>query len=212
MTLTRRIRLTVADDHSLFINGMQLLMQEEDWVEIIDIARDGRELLDILPGNPPDIVLLDINMPGINGLKAVQHIRSAFPAVKVIMLSTYNEDHLVEKAKLLGAKGYLLKNCQKEDLFRAIRMVASGLECWPFRAEKEANEFDEKDGFLRQFHITKRELQILALIKAAHTNQQIADRLFLSVYTVETHRKNIMQKLGLNSPAALIRFLLEHDL
>ena len=207
-----KVKIIIADDHTLFINGLQLLMKDEPWIEIIDIANDGRELLNILHKKVPDIVLLDINMPVMNGLNAVSFIKQTFPLVKVIMLSTYNEDHLIEKAKKLGVNGYLLKNSNKEELFQAIQLVSSGHICFPYRPPKHENEFDAKDGFLKQFNITKREFEILELIKNNLTNQQIADKLFLSVYTVETHRKNMMQKLGLNAPVALMKFIIENNI
>jgi two-component system nitrate/nitrite response regulator NarL len=206
------VKIIIADDHTLFINGLQLLMKDEAWIEIIDIANDGKELLDILNNKVPDIVLLDINMPVMNGLNAVHFIKQAFPLVKVIMLSTYNEDHLIEKAKKLGVNGYLLKNSNKEELFQAIQLVASGHICFPYRPPKHENEFDGQDGFLKQFNITKREFEILKLIKSNFTNQQIADKLFLSVYTIETHRKNIMQKLELKNPSSLMKFIIMNNI
>jgi len=208
----KKVKIIIADDHALFINGMQLLMKDESWIELIGIANNGRELLDILHKQATDIVLLDINMPVMNGLSAVHFIKEAFPLIKLIILSTYNEVHLIEKAKDLGVNGYLLKNCNKEELFQAIQIVVSGHVCFPYHPTNLENEFDEKDVFLKQFNITKRELEILKLIKNNFTNQKIADKLFLSIYTVETHRKNMMQKLGLNSPAALMKFIIENNI
>jgi DNA-binding NarL/FixJ family response regulator len=207
-----KLRLIIADDHALFINGLQLLLRDEPWIEVIDIANDGKELLALLPKNVPDMVLLDINMPGMNGLNAIRHLRQSFPKIKVIMLSTYSEGHLVEKAKKLGANGYLLKNSNKEELFQVIRLVSSGHDCFPYRLQKETNEFDLEDAFLKQLNITGRELEVIALIKNNFTNQQIADKLVLSIYTVETHRKNIMQKLNLKTPGALMKFIMENNL
>jgi DNA-binding NarL/FixJ family response regulator len=207
-----KVKIIVADDHKLFINGLQLLMKDESWIEIIEIAHDGKELLDILHKNIPDLILLDINMPVLNGLNAVHYIKQAYPQMKIIMLSTYNEPHLIEKAKNLGVNGYLLKNSDKDELFHTIKLVNSGHLCFPYLSLQLENEFDSKDRFLKQFNITKREFEILELIKNNLTNQQIANKLFLSVYTIETHRKNIMQKLGLRSPIALMKFILENKL
>jgi two-component system, NarL family, nitrate/nitrite response regulator NarL len=207
-----KVNIIIADDHKLFINGLQLLIKNEGWIEIIDIAYDGKELLSILHKKVPDIILLDINMPILNGFSAVHHIRQSFPLMKIIFLSTYNELHLIEKAKSLGVNGYLLKNSNKEELFQAIQLVASGHTCFPYSLRKDTNEFDAADDFLKQFNITKRELEILGLIKTNITNQQIANKLFLSIYTVETHRKNIMQKLGLNTPGGLMKFIIENNI
>ncbi len=93
------IKIIIADDHSLVVKGLQLLLQQVDWIEVIDIAGDGMELLDILGKKTPDLVLLDINMPGLNGLETARHIRQRYASIKLLILSTYNEEHLIEKAK-----------------------------------------------------------------------------------------------------------------
>lgn len=201
------IRLIITDDHNLFIDGLKLLLKDEQDVEVAEIANDGKELLKILSGTRADIVLLDINMPNLNGLDTARIIKQNHPQVKIILLSTYNDEHLIEKAKKLGANGYLLKTTNKEELLQTIKLVASGQACFPYRQPQTKNEFDEKDDFLKQFNLTRRELEILQLIKREWTNQQIADKLYLSIYTVETHRKNIMQKLNLKSPLALHKFI-----
>jgi DNA-binding NarL/FixJ family response regulator len=206
------IKLIIVDDHRLFVDGLQLLLKDEPDLELTDIANDGKELLSILPNATADIILLDINMPSLNGLDAARIIRQSFPALKIIMLSTYNDEHLVEKAKALGTNAYLLKTTNKEDLLQTIRLVASGQACFPYRQPVTRNRFDENDDFLKQFNLTKRELEILALIKSNHTNQQIADKLYLSIYTIETHRKNIMQKLNLKSPLALHKFIADNNI
>jgi len=208
----KKIKIIIADDHSLFINGLQLLLKEESWIEITDIANDGKELLDILHNNQPDLILLDLNMPTMNGLEASRRIKQNYPNIKLIILSTYNEEHLVEKAKQIGINGYLLKNCNREELLHAMSLVINNQSSFPYFAPKENNLFDRDDNFLKQFNLTKRELGIMDLIKNGFTNQQIADKLFLSIYTIETHRKNIMHKLDLNTPAALMKFIIENNL
>ena len=208
----KKIAITIVDDHELFVNGIKLLLEKESWIEITGSANNGKELLTALRAKVPDIILLDINMPILNGFKAVNHIGQLLPKIRIIFLSSYSELHLIEKAKSLGVKGYLLKNSSKEELFQVIKLVASGQTYFPIREKNKSNEFETADDFLKQFHITKRELEILQLIKIDLTNQQIADQLFLSVYTVETHRKNIMHKLGLNTPGRLIKFIFENNI
>ena len=206
------VKIIIADDHTLFISGLRLLLQDEDWIEITDAAHDGRELLDVLRKTTVDVVLLDINMPQLNGLEAARHIKQNFPAIKLVVLSTYNEDHIVEKAKSFGVNGYLLKNCSKEELLQTIKLVMHGQTSFPYRPPAENRLFDREDNFLLQFNLTKRETELLQLIKAGLTNQQMADKLFLSVYTVETHRKNILQKLGLKNSVALMKFIMENNI
>ena len=208
----KQIKIIIADDHSLFINGLQLLLKGESWLTITGIANDGKELLDILAQSQPDLVLLDLNMPKINGLEASRYIKQKYPAIKLIILSTYNEEHLINKAKQIGINGYILKNCNRDELLQTVRLVMNNQSSYPYFEPKENNLFDEGDHFLMQFNLTKRELEIIQLIKNELTNQQIADKLFLSVYTVETHRKNIMHKLHLNTPVALLKFIIENHL
>lgn len=207
-----KIRIIIADDHELFVNGLCLLLADTPWVDVLDVAGDGRELLDILPRQVPDVVLMDINMPVMNGLDAIHYLRQDYPGVRVIILSTYNEGSLVEKAKRLGANGYLLKNSSKQQLLEALRLVTTGASCFPVKVQARKEVPVQEDSFLKRMNITPRELDVMRLIREGHTNQQIADKLVLSIYTVETHRKNLMQKLGLKTPAALMKFILENEL
>lgn len=210
--MQKPVSVIIADDHLLFIEGLKSLLCTEEGITILDVANDGRELLALLAHKHPDVVLLDINMPLLNGLDALRYIKQAHPALKIIMLSTYHEDHLIEKAKQSGAHGYLLKNCNRDELIQTLYLVNEGNTCFPYRLPKATFSVNEPDHFLKRFDLTKRETEVARLIKEGHTNQQIASHLFLSLYTVETHRKNIMHKLGLNKPGALLKFLLENDL
>lgn len=201
------IKTIIADDHALFVNGLMMLLAQEPSIDLIGEASNGRDLLELLHIAAPDLVLLDINMPVINGIETARYIRQTNAEVKLIMLSTYDDDHLIERARQVGVNGYLLKNSSKEELMQTIRVIMNNQTAFPYRRPKDENVFDREDGFLKPYHLTKREREILGLLKDNYTNQQIAEKLFLSVYTVETHRKNIMQKLNLKSPAALIKFL-----
>jgi len=209
----KKISVIIADDHTLFINGLRMLLENEPHIEILAVASDGKELMGLLHNHTPDLILLDINMPGINGLEALKRVKTYHSHIKVIMLSTYNEEQLIEKAKTGGADGYLFKNVDKSELLNAMQAVVNDETAFPQKkAPAVNNSFDEPDAFLKQFQLTKRELELLQLIKQNNTNQQMADKLFLSIYTVETHRKNIMQKLQLKNPVELTRFILQYNL
>lgn len=210
--MKQTIKLVIADDHNLFIEGLMLLMKDVADVEIVSVANTVKELLDLMHMNYHEIILLDINMPGMSGLDAVKLIKRHYTGIKIIMLSTYNEEHVIEQAKTYGADGYLLKNANKEELLDAIRLVHKGQTCFPTPAAADHSLFNENDHFLIQFKLTKRERELLQFIKDSQTNQQIADQLHLSIYTVETHRKNIMQKLRLKSPGELMRFIFQNNL
>ena len=207
-----KLSVIIADDHTLFINGLCSLLQNEADIHIMEIAVNGREVLSLLHNHTPNLLLLDINMPGLNGFEVLKQVKAIYPKIKVIMLSTYNEEHLIEKAKAGGANGYLFKNAEKSELLQVMRLVAQGQSCFPYKQPVKNNGFDEDDEFLKQFHLTKREMELLQFIKQNYTNQQMADHLHLSIYTVETHRKNIMQKLNLKNPVELTKFMLQYNL
>jgi DNA-binding NarL/FixJ family response regulator len=206
------ITIIIADDHPLFADGLTKLLNDEADMQVLNIAANGRALINIITNSKPDIILLDINMPMLNGLDTLKKIKLDYPKIKILMLSTYGAEHLIEKAKSYGANGYLLKNANKEDLLQVIRLVAAGQSSFPYRINNMQNAFADEDNFLKKFNLTKRELQMLDLIKQGLTNTQIANTIHLSIYTVETHRKNIMHKLKLNSPAALMKFIMENHL
>jgi len=211
-TTTGKLSVVIADDHNLFINGLWMLLNDEPDIEVIDTAANGRELLSMLAKSQPQLLLLDINMPGMNGFDLLKQIRDVYPKISVVMLSTYNEEHLVEKAKAGGASGYIFKNAEKDELLQAMRLVGQGGHSFPAKQSANTSLFSESDPFLKQFQLTKREIELLQLIKQDYTNQQMADHLHLSIYTVETHRKNIMQKLNLKNPVELTKFILQYNL
>ena len=208
-----KIRIMLADDHPLFIEGLSMMLRREPDFELCGLANNGREVLEMLPTTHPDLILLDINMPKMNGLETIKYIKQSYPNVKIVMLSGYFDDAIIKEAKAKGANGYLLKSSQKDELIQTIKMVYSGaVFTTPQPDEPTHGEFLQNDKFLAQFNLTKRERELIQLIKNGMTNQDIAQNLHLSVYTVETHRKNIMQKLKLNSPGALMKFIIENQI
>ncbi len=208
-----KIRIMLADDHPLFIEGLTMMLGREPSFELCGVANNGREVLEMLPTTLPDMILLDINMPKMNGLETIKYIKQSYPSVKIVMLSGYFDDAIIKEAKAKGANGYLLKSSNKEELIQTIKMVYSGsVFSTPHHEEPAAGEFLVNDKFLQQFNLTKREREIIQHIKDGLTNHEIAETLHLSVYTVETHRKNIMQKLKLNSPGALMKFIIENQI
>jgi two-component system nitrate/nitrite response regulator NarL len=196
------VRIILADNHALFLDGIRSLLHPEKSLQVINTAADGRELLDLLTIEQPDIVILDINMAYMNGLEVTRRIKQLYPCTRILVLSSYNETHFISQARSNGASGYLLKNCNKDDLIHAIHLVHAGGSSFPGKGSHTDTTF------LKPYNLTKREMEVVQLISMQYTNQQIADNFHLSIYTIETHRKNIMQKLQLKTPAALIRFIL----
>ncbi|MBW8683226.1 response regulator transcription factor [Chitinophaga rhizophila] len=204
------LNVILADDHTLFADGIRALLEQVPHITVQGIASNGQVLIEMLHRHQPDLAILDINMPVLNGLEVTKVIRRDLPQVRTIILSSYNDPHLISLSLEYGADGYLMKTCNQYELLQGISLVMQGEKCFP-RVHKQAEQEAEHLPF-REFNLTRRETEILHLINQQFTNQQIATHLYLSIYTVETHRKNIMQKLHLKSPAALTRFLLEKGL
>src|SRR4051812_48149853 len=118
--MNNKIRIILADDHVLFLQGIKTLLDNNEIVEVLDVVNDGKELLDVLNVHKPDVILLDVNMPKLNGLEALRKINMQHSGINIIMLSTYNDEHLIQKSKEYGAKGYILKNTTKEELISSI--------------------------------------------------------------------------------------------
>jgi two-component system, NarL family, nitrate/nitrite response regulator NarL len=203
------INVIIADDHALFADGIRAILDQEQRIKVQHIASNGQELLDQLPLRQPELLLLDINMPILNGLEVTRRVKAMYPKVKVIIISSYTDAHLIAQAHHYGADGYLLKNCNRDELLQAIYRVMTGGITFP---HPPAPKPDSDNTLLKQYNLTRREIEILHFISREYTNQQIAGQLHLSIYTIETHRKNIMQKLQLRTPAALTRFMLEKGL
>ncbi|WP_200975097.1 response regulator transcription factor [Echinicola sp. 20G] len=207
------IRLVLADDHKMFAKGIANLLQDEEDMQVLDIFTNGRELVDFLKKNEVDVVLTDMNMPGLDGLGAIQQINKEKIKVKVIVLSMYDDEDIFKKCQKQGVDGYVLKDADPDELIYTIREVVDGHHVMHFeRVLKQVDEDQYYDAYKQKFKLSRRELQILSLIKEGHNNQAIADELFLSVYTVETHRKNIHHKLGVNTAIELMKKAIEMKL
>ncbi|GAB3812862.1 response regulator [Pontibacter rugosus] len=212
------IKVIVTEDHIILRQGLRLLLEKNDEIEVIGEASNGKELLEMLERSSVDIVLMDINMPVMDGFEATKKVREQFPDVKVIALSMLDMIPYVQKMLDCGASGYLLKTTGKDELHAAIKLVASGNSyiCGSI-AMKMLNKpmnADEQQGekLGEQIGLSKRELEVLALIAEGFTNAEIADKLFNSKRTVETHRQNILEKTQAKNTANLIKYAYEHKL
>lgn len=213
-------KILVVDDHPIFINGLIALLKGVEDYEVVDTANNGQMALDKIPTSKPDIILLDINMPILNGVDTMKILKDQFPNIKVIMLTMYNELRLIKELLEIGARGYILKNISREDLLKALDTVISGKPYLdPNVQEKMIQAMagsDEEKGDLEDAklveNITTRELEILQLIALGLTSQEISTRLFISKNTVETHRKNLLSKLNVKNTAALLKYAYKHNL
>jgi two-component system, NarL family, response regulator NreC len=207
------IRVVIVDDHALVRSGLRLLLEGEDDITVEDEGGTADEAVRLARLHKPDVVLLDVTMPGRSGLEAAPEIQEAAPGARILVLSMQDDPSYVRQAFSLGATGYLLKEAADAELVAAVREVAGGgryvhpaLGARLAAAEAEAQARAASDP------LSEREREVLRLLALGHTNQEIAKMLFISVRTAETHRAHIMQKLRLATRAELVRYALEHGL
>jgi len=203
------IRVIVVDDHSLVRAGIRSLLERLDGIEIVGDAADGTEALGLMARQKPDLALLDISMPGLNGLETTRRAAKEHPRTRIIVLSMHADDEFIQRAFQAGAAGYLLKNADRQELELAVRAVARGAS-WisPAISDKVIAAYggartraDRPSGPL-----TSRQREILQLIAEGLSTKEIAERLDLSVKTVETHRTRLMDRLGIHGLAGLVRY------
>jgi|SRR5450759_1441754 DNA-binding NarL/FixJ family response regulator len=202
------MRVLLADDHAILIEGLRAYLSYYDDVEVVGEAHDGAEALASVAELQPDIVLMDIAMPGINGITATRLIREQYPQTRVLVLTQHEEKQYVLALLKAGASGYILKRALGSDLINALRTVArGGTFLYPTVATLLVEEMKHPT-----VSLTPREAEVLQHIVRGETSSQIADSLSLSVKTVEWHRSNLMSKLNVHGVADLVRYALEHEL
>ena len=204
----RQIKILLVDDHQIIIDGIKSLLDNVENVKVAGEANNGLEAINTLKVLAVDIVLMDIDMPKMNGIDAAKHIKENFKETKVIILSMHHEGAMIKSLVEIGADGYLLKNSNKEELLDAIYKVARDEKY--FSSEVTLSllnpEKTQSDSSKRTIDFTRRELDVLKLLVDGYTNKQIGEKLFISHRTVDTHRTNIMKKVGVNNVAGLISF------
>ena len=201
------INIAIADDHLLVINGLKAMIENTSDIKLLFSATSGHDLLSELKEKQPDVLLLDIQMPDINGIDLCKEVHARYPLVKIIALTNFEQSSYVKQMVRNGALGYLLKNIDGKTLQAAIRTVVKDK---PFIHEQIRNNMLNEvlsgtKATSQGISLTKRELEILGLVAKEMTNQEIADKLFISVRTVETHRVNLTQKLGVHNTAGLVK-------
>jgi DNA-binding NarL/FixJ family response regulator len=205
------IKVIIADDHKIFKQGLLKLLQSAEDIEVIGESGDGREVLNLIEGKRPDLVILDISLPGLSGFEIAEEIQKKGIEAKVIFLTMHNDLPTAQKAIFSGASGYVLKDNAFEDLLYAIKSVASGGKfVSPLISDKLLNVYGVKEG--RDHILTAREKMVLRLIASGFSNKQIADKLSISIKTVETHRTKIMQKLNAHKTADIVRYAIKTGL
>ena len=206
----------IVDDHKMVLEGLTLLLNTSKEIKVDKTFRSAIELLEHLPIGQPDVILMDINMPELNGIEATKMVKKQYPNLKIIALSMISESNLIKLMLKNGADGFLHKNAGYEEITEAIEDVIAGkryLSTEISDALLHLNSFETKQVGTSPFpKLSRREEQILELILDEKTTQEISDKLFISFGTVETHRRNIMIKLGVKNTAGLVRVVYEYNI
>lgn len=209
-----KIRLAIIDDHAVVIDGLKSMLNAYEHFEVIYATQSGKELLAQLEIITPDVLLMDIQMPEINGIDLCKQLLRQFPAIRIIAFSSFDDSNYVKQIFRSGAKGYLLKNSDKQTIVKAIETVMQG-EDYMDETIKKIIVQESLTGQRRSIFevpLTKREIEILKLIAEGLSSQEIADKLYISLRTVETHRLNINQKLDVKNTAGLVKEALRRGL
>ena len=213
-----KIKVILADDHQMFLDGLSSLLSQVKDVQVVAAVNSGKEVLEKLLNVQPDLIIVDLNMPVMNGLETTREIKKKYPHIKVLGLTMENDLQSVTGMLEAGASGYILKNTGKAELELAVRQVMRGE---PYLSQSISNQlaqnlilnFHQRNETLNELStLTLRELEILKMIALENSNTEIATQLFISPKTVETHRKNLMKKIGVKNSLGVYKFAVKHKL
>ena len=208
-----KVKIAIADDHELIIQGLSLMLESVEWAQIVWKNTGGLQLLENLQRTQPDVLLLDIQMPACNGIDLCRDISKAMSDLKIIALTNFDESYYVKQMLRNGARGYLLKNTGQDTLVQALKEVCDGKIFLDAHLQHILLEqLTTTRNKRTDTHLTRRETEILKLIADEKSNQEIADQLFISLRTVETHRLNLNQKLSAKNTAGLVKEAMKRGL
>lgn len=217
--MDEKILVAIADDHALIRHGIALLLAEDPEIQVVASVSSGEDAVNVANNRPPNVFLLDIVMKGMSGIETTRWIKDQNPNIKIILLSSEVSKEFISEGMKMGIDGYLLKDCTKEMLLDAIRSVMRGEKYF----SPEVTNLIFRDFYLKETagkglpagqvkDLSKRETEVLVLIASGKTIKEIADHLFISPKTVETHKVHIMDKLGLTNTAQLVKYAIENKL
>lgn len=207
----KKLRILLADDHTVMRTGLRALLERQSNIEVVGESEDGRQTIELVASLRPDVVVMDVTMPGLNGIEATKSVVSQHPTTAVVILSMHVDESYVMRALKAGARGYLLKDSAPADLISAIQAVSQNKSFFSPKvsrilAEDYVRVLKQKGAIDTYDLLTSREREILQLIAEGKANKEIAAILNISPYTVETHRGHILEKLNLHNPAELILY------
>ncbi len=211
--MSEPVKVFIVDDHEIFRNGLKMVFNRCDDIEVVGEAESGEEFIEKINNAGFDVVLMDIKMNGMNGIETTKKALDKNPDLKILVLSTFGEEEFLEQILQAGAKGFILKNVLKEVLFNAIKTVHSGQnyfspELLPYFTKRFTNNGDTQD----IVPLTERELEVLTLIGKGYSNDEIAEKLFISKRTVDTHKNNLISKTGSKNIVSLLIYAIKNKL
>jgi two-component system invasion response regulator UvrY len=208
------IKIFIVDDHTLLREAWKMALAADASFTVVGEAGNGEEAVEMVPKLRPDVVTMDINLPGINGIEATKQVRRMLPGVKVLGISLHNQPSYARKMMLAGAMGYVTKNSTKEEMFQAITEIHQGRKyvCQEIKNILSSQLVDEEEDRIKIEALSLREIEIIRYIVKGSSSKEIAQELFIAVKTVEVHRYNILKKLKLKNAAGLVNFINNHPM
>lgn len=213
--MTDKIRVLIADDHTIVRSGVHLLLEGEEDIDVIGEALNGMEALELTEKQQPDVILMDVSMPEMDGLEAARQIKVRWPNIHVLILTMHRSDEYFFEAIKAGASGYIIKAADTDELVNAVRVVGRGeVFLYPTMARKLLEAYLERIENHTSFEslLSEREKEIMQMLVDGYSNKEIAEKLVLSLSTVHTHRSNLMRKLGLSSQRELVQYARQQGL
>jgi len=210
------IKIFLADDHKIVRDGIKLMLESQAGIDVVAEAENGMDVLKKLEHEMVDLIVMDINMPEMDGITATRAIKEKYPDLKVLALTMSNDDLHIRQMIQAGASGYIMKSAGRNELKEAIHTIMEGKHYFSDEATQsimmDLVKGKGKSSSPDPIHITDRELEILELIVQEHTNQEIAEKLYISSRTVDAHRRNLLQKTGARNTAGLVKYAFQHNL
>ncbi len=213
--MTDTIRVLIGDDHTIVRSGVRLLLEAEEDIEVVGEAGNGHEVLALAESLSPDVIIMDIAMPGMDGLEATRRIKAQLPQINVLVLTMHRSDEYFYEMLQAGASGYVLKGARTNELIDAVRVVSRGeVFLYPTMAQRLVQDYFALKGnsIEQDVSLSPREKEILKLLAHGYSNKEIAEKLVISQSTVHTHRSNLLSKLGLNTRHELVQYARERGL
>lgn len=203
----RNIKILLADDHAIVLEGLKVVLSADEEISVIGTVANGEEAIRFVKFNVVDVVVLDINMPIMDGISCARILKRDFPHIKIIILTMYAQKSFVDEILKIGIDGCLLKNNTGKELTEAILRVMSGKKYYD-----RLNTFNSDEEEINQYKLSERELDVLKLMAEGQTSAEMAEKLFLSEHTIKTHRKNILKKLNVNNSSQAVQYALKNEL